>query len=61
MTKIIRCVCDHKSQDKMYGRGNRVGNKMTGKLGYYRCTVCSKEVLAGVPAGVTAKPDKKKK
>lgn len=35
----MRCTCDHKDQDKMYGKKVRVHNKT--KEGW-RCTVCSK-------------------
>jgi hypothetical protein len=43
-TKIIPCACKHEFQDKEYGAGMRVANKLAQKAGVneYRCTVCSK-------------------
>lgn len=41
MTEIKRCSCEHKWQDKRYGKGRRVKNK-TAK-GTYRCTVCGSD------------------
>lgn len=38
-TKIVKCSCSHKFQDKEYGYGNRVAN--TSAKGA-TCTVCSK-------------------
>lgn len=42
---IRQCKCEHKSQDKLHGKGNRVYNrcKDQGTTKVYRCTVCSKE------------------
>jgi hypothetical protein len=39
MTKIDKCSCDSKFQDKRYGKGMRVFNK-TDKENEYRCAVC---------------------
>ena len=44
-SKIIKCTCEHKYQDKKYGKGLRVHNKTVTKSGpsqEYRCTVCGK-------------------
>lgn len=40
-TKILRCSCKHKFQDKEYGKGRRVHNKTVGDK--WRCTACGKE------------------
>ena len=42
MTKILKCICKHEYQDKVYGTGNRVhNNRSKGKEDDgYRCTVC---------------------
>lgn len=37
--KVFACDCDHKYQDSVYGRGNRLHN--IGNKGY-KCTVCGK-------------------
>ena len=37
MTKIVKCTCTHKWQDKKYGKGRRVANACSKG---YRCTVC---------------------
>lgn len=37
-TKILPCICQHKAQDELHGKGNRVYNKTTSQ---YRCTVCA--------------------
>ena len=41
---INTCLCKHESQDKMYGKQQRVWNYAGGKGGAYknryRCTVC---------------------
>ena len=44
---IKKCTCEHKYQDKRYGKWLRVHNptrdsRGTG-IGGYRCTVCGKE------------------
>ena len=39
---IINCKCEHESQDKIHGKGRRVGNETL--KGSYRCTVCRTEV-----------------
>lgn len=46
-TKIILCICEHKFQDKKYGKQQRVHN-MTKQSSpradqRWRCTVCGKE------------------
>jgi len=47
MTKIKQCGCEHKFQDKKYGKGNRVFNKTMKDDGtIFRCTVCKKELRA---------------
>lgn len=44
-TKIMLCSCIHEFQDKKYGKGRRLHNKI--KSGNndekFRCTVCLKE------------------
>jgi len=42
---LAECTCKNVFQDKMYGRGIRVHNPITGKDGLPegRCTVCSTE------------------
>ena len=42
MAKILKCSCEHASQDAMYGKGNRVFNELEG--GKCRCTVCGNVV-----------------
>ena len=44
-SKIMKCTCEHKYQDKKYGKGNRVHNEITRttNLMNWRCTVCGKE------------------
>ena len=37
-----KCTCDHKFQDKRYGKGYRVHNEKAHNKGY-RCTVCKRE------------------
>jgi hypothetical protein len=39
---IHPCNCEHKDQDAMYGKGNRVMN-LCKKGSACRCTVCKKE------------------
>ena len=36
--KTVKCSCNHKFQDKMYGQGNRMANET--RAGQHRCTVC---------------------
>lgn len=50
-TKIIRCNCVHKTQDELYGAGNRVANEM--RNGQFRCTVC--DTIAGSQSVQTIK------
>ena len=45
---IIKCVCEHKVQDKLHGKGMRVANKT--RSGGHRCTVCGKDI-AGTNKG----------
>lgn len=59
MTKIVRCNCKHVGQDQLHGRGRRVANSMTGKTGYFKCTVCGTEHLAGRAALEDQKKKKK--
>ncbi len=40
---ILRCKCKHPFQDRTYGKGLRVHNKMNSKENMYRCTVCGTE------------------
>lgn len=43
--KILKCTCDHKSQDELHGKNMRVFNKIKQsdtKNTTYRCTVCLK-------------------
>lgn len=41
---IKKCTCEHKYQDKKYGKKKRVHNKMADSTPQkYRCTVCGKE------------------
>lgn len=44
-TKIISHDCDHKYQDKVYGKGKRVMNAVVKTEGYWRCTVCGKDTM----------------
>ena len=44
-TKVMKCFCEHVFQDKTYGKGNRVYNKMV-KDNSWRCTVCGKTTTA---------------
>jgi len=39
--KILSCDCECPQQDKIYGKGKRVHNKM--KDDSWRCTCCQKE------------------
>lgn len=36
-SKVARCTCEHKVQDTVYGKGNRLHN---GTKRGWRCTVC---------------------
>ncbi len=38
-----KCTCESKYQDKVYGKGNRVHNKLL-KAKQATCTVCGKTV-----------------
>lgn len=42
MIIIKKCECSHEEQDKMYGKGRRVFNKLD-KSDKGRCTVCGRE------------------
>lgn len=42
MTDIRRCNCKHAWQDRRYGKGMRVHNRMPQKS-LNRCTVCGNE------------------
>lgn len=42
MTQIKKCTCEHKFQDKTYGKKQRVFNFREGKK-TWTCTVCGKE------------------
>lgn len=42
-TGRFKCFCEHKYQDKKYGKKVRVFNK-TMKTNTWRCTVCDREV-----------------
>lgn len=44
-TSVKICICDHDSQDKIYGKKLRLHNGFKGKNGeqLWRCTVCLKE------------------
>ena len=39
---IRKCTCEHKYQDEVYGKKNRIHNEMNPKEvpQKYRCTVC---------------------
>lgn len=39
-TKVMKCECEHKYQDKKYGKGKRVMNKTSSG---WNCTVCDKD------------------
>ena len=39
-TRIIKCDCIHSFQDRMYGKGKRVHNRMLNPT-RWRCIVCS--------------------
>ena len=44
-TKLKSCTCEHKIQDKMYGKKIRVMNKTAD--GKWRCTVCGNVKIPG--------------
>jgi len=48
-TKVMKCFCESKFQDKEHGKGNRVYNEAA-KDGNYRCTVCGKAQSGGLTA-----------
>lgn len=39
-TKLVKCTCKSNYQDKTYGKGMRIHNKMGAGRGW-RCTICS--------------------
>ena len=39
-TRLLRCECESKFQDKAYGKGKRLHNKTNNG---WRCTVCGNE------------------
>lgn len=42
-TKVMLCSCDHKYQDKKFGKNKRVFNQCSqGNQVAYRCTVCER-------------------
>jgi hypothetical protein len=43
-TTRIKCPCPQEFQDRMYGKGIRIANRMP--LGGSRCTGCGREVSA---------------
>ena len=44
MIKIRRCTCEHKFQDKRYGKGMRVHDQSKdGNSVMWTCTVCDKK------------------
>lgn len=50
-TKILPCTCEHEDQDKMYGRGMRVHNRVDGGKAAkipvgYACTVCTPRAVS---------------
>lgn len=48
-TKVLKCLCEHEDQDRMYGKGmrvhNRLDNKDSKKDPQYVCTVCTPRSL----------------
>lgn len=62
MTNIRACGCDHKEQDRLYGKGMRVHNWARNSpdkpKGGWRCTVCAHDRigLTGMKVRATAKP-----
>jgi hypothetical protein len=49
--QLIKCTCSHDEQDRLYGKGVRVGNET--RSSQYRCTVCG--TLIGTKTVATAK------
>ncbi len=47
-TKVMKCSCEHKGQDAIYGKGMRLFNRAkhrTQKDGKaWRCTVCGNKI-----------------
>lgn len=46
MTKVLKCRCEYKQQDALYGEGNRLHNRMPSTdrpVQGWRCTVCGNE------------------
>ena len=59
-TAIMTCTCEHKFQDKRYGRGRRVFNsKADRKQNMWNCTSCGKD-RSGTAAMATTVNDKNK-
>lgn len=54
---ILQCTCEHKHQDKLYGRCYRVHNLCKGGS-IARCTVCNKEQSVKVQAPLPKKESK---
>jgi hypothetical protein len=48
-TKVMNHHCEHKFQDKHYGKGRRVFNQVVKAEGTWRCTVCGKEERSSSP------------
>ena len=42
MSKVMSCTCSHESQDKIYGKNQRLFNEAGKDSNKYRCTVCGK-------------------
>ena len=42
---IKKCTCEHKYQDKKYGKYKRVCNPCGAEKKDARCTVCGKQVM----------------
>ena len=40
---LAKCDCENDFQDRMYGKGVRVHNKMKGDIKHGRCVVCGKD------------------
>ena len=54
---IIKCECKHEYQDQVYGKGNRIHNKVLKSQDMARCVVCQK-INNGSSKEVTAKVKK---